>query len=112
MPGKIVHSKILSNHRLTDPWNLPPSPRFFPRRPGSPGLHSHSMGSPMPEGDRMDKDRVAGAAKNVKGTIKEAVGKALGDAKLQADGKADKVEGKVQNAVGGLKDTVRDQLKK
>ena len=26
----------------------------------------------------------------------------MGDAKLQADGKADQVEGRVQNAVGGL----------
>ena len=53
----------------------------------------------------MDKDRVAGSAKKIKGSIKEVVGKAAGDAKLEAEGKADKVEGKVQNAVGGLKDT-------
>ena len=52
----------------------------------------------------MDKDRIAGAAKEIKGSVKEAVGKAVGDAKLQSDGKADKVEGKVQNAIGGLKD--------
>jgi hypothetical protein len=31
----------------------------------------------------------------------------LGDAKLEADRKADKVAGKVQNAVGGLKDSLR-----
>ena len=55
----------------------------------------------------MDKDRVVGSAKVVKGKIKEAVGKAVGDAKLEARGKADKIEGKVQNAVGGLKDTLR-----
>jgi uncharacterized protein YjbJ (UPF0337 family) len=30
-----------------------------------------------------------------------------GDAKLEAEGKSDKVAGKVQNAVGGLKDTLR-----
>ena len=55
----------------------------------------------------MDKDRVAGTAKQVKGNIKEAVGKATGDSKMQADGKADKTVGKIQNAVGGLKDTLR-----
>lgn len=55
----------------------------------------------------MDKDRVIGSAKVVKGKIKEAVGKAVGDAKLEAQGKADKVEGKVQNAVGGIKDTLK-----
>jgi len=60
----------------------------------------------------MDKDRIAGSAKEIKGAIKENVGKALGDAKLQSEGKADKAEGKVQNAIGGLKDTVRDALEK
>jgi len=56
----------------------------------------------------MDKDRIAGAAKNLKGSIKEAVGKLVGDTKLQTDGKADKVAGKIQNAVGGLKDTLKE----
>ncbi len=60
----------------------------------------------------MDKDRIAGSAKEIKGAIKENVGKALGDTKLQSEGKADKAEGRVQNAIGGLKDTVRDALKK
>ena len=55
----------------------------------------------------IDKERIAGAAKVVKGNIKEAVGKAVGDAKLEAEGKADKIEGKVQNAVGGLKDAIK-----
>jgi uncharacterized protein YjbJ (UPF0337 family) len=57
----------------------------------------------------MDKDRVKGSAKIVKGRIKEAVGKAVGDAKLESEGKADKIEGKVQNAVGGLKDAIRGE---
>jgi uncharacterized protein YjbJ (UPF0337 family) len=59
----------------------------------------------------MDKDRVAGSAKEIKGTIKQAVGKAVGDAKLESEGKADKLEGTVQNAIGGIKDTVNDALK-
>ena len=59
----------------------------------------------------MDKDRVAGSAKQIKGEVKQVVGKAIGDAKLESEGKADKIEGKVQNAVGGLKDTVKDVLK-
>ncbi len=59
----------------------------------------------------MDKDRVTGSAKEIKGTIKQAVGKAVGDNKLEAEGKADKIEGKVQNAIGGIKDTIRDSLK-
>jgi len=55
----------------------------------------------------MDKDRVIGSAKVVKGKVKEAAGKAVGDSKLEAEGKADKVEGKVQNAIGGVKDVLR-----
>ncbi|MDP4033170.1 MAG: CsbD family protein [Pseudorhodobacter sp.] len=55
----------------------------------------------------MDKDRVVGAAKVVKGKIKVAIGKAVGDSKLEAEGKAEKIEGKVQNAVGGLKDAIK-----
>jgi uncharacterized protein YjbJ (UPF0337 family) len=31
----------------------------------------------------------------------------VGDARLQAEGKADKAEGKLQNAVGGLKNAIR-----
>jgi uncharacterized protein YjbJ (UPF0337 family) len=55
----------------------------------------------------MDKDRISGAVKEIKGSVKETIGKATGDAKLEADGKADRVEGKVQNAVGGLKDALK-----
>jgi uncharacterized protein YjbJ (UPF0337 family) len=55
----------------------------------------------------MDKDRIAGAVKKIKGSIKENIGKATGDVKLEAEGKADKVEGKVQNAIGGLKDALK-----
>ena len=54
-----------------------------------------------------DKDRIIGSAKVVKGNVKEAAGKAVGDTKLEAQGKADKIEGKVQNAVGGIKDTLK-----
>lgn len=59
----------------------------------------------------MDKDRVGGSIKQIVGGVKEAVGKAVGDNKLEAEGKAEKAAGKVQNAVGGVKDSVRDVLK-
>jgi uncharacterized protein YjbJ (UPF0337 family) len=55
----------------------------------------------------MDKDRAIGSAKVVRGKLKVAVGKVIGDAKLRSEGEADKVEGKVQNAIGGVKDTLR-----
>jgi uncharacterized protein YjbJ (UPF0337 family) len=56
----------------------------------------------------MDKDRIAGAGQKAKGAVKEAAGKATGDAKLKAEGRADKVAGSVRNAVGGMKDAARD----
>ena len=55
----------------------------------------------------MDKDRIVGSAKEIKGAVKQVVGKAVGDAKLESEGQADKVEGKIQNAIGGLKDTLK-----
>jgi uncharacterized protein YjbJ (UPF0337 family) len=55
----------------------------------------------------MDKDRIKGSAQQAKGTVKEVVGKVTGDTKLESEGKGDKVAGKIQNAVGGLKDTLR-----
>jgi uncharacterized protein YjbJ (UPF0337 family) len=59
----------------------------------------------------MDKDRVKGMAQQGKGAVKEAAGKMMGDEKLKAEGKMDKMEGKVRNAVGGMKDAVRDANK-
>jgi uncharacterized protein YjbJ (UPF0337 family) len=56
----------------------------------------------------MDKNRIAGSAEQAKGAIKEVVGKALGDAKLTAEGKEDKADGKIQNAIGSLKDTLKN----
>ena len=56
----------------------------------------------------MDKDRVEGSAKQAGGAVKETAGKALGDKKMESEGAAKKAEGKVQNAVGGLKDKVRE----
>ena len=59
------------------------------------------------KGKIMDKDRIAGVAKQVKGEAKEIAGKVTGDAKLQTDGAADKAAGKIQNTLGGIKDTLR-----
>ena len=60
----------------------------------------------------MNKDRIVGAAKTVAGQVEQAVGKAVGDQKTVADGKAEAAEGKVQNAVGGMKDTIRSITRK
>ena len=56
----------------------------------------------------MDADRIKGSANQAKGKIKEVAGKVTGDSKLQSEGVADQVKGKVQNAVGGVKDALKD----
>jgi uncharacterized protein YjbJ (UPF0337 family) len=76
------------------------------RADGQP-FHSAHEGRPIEEID-MDKDRIEGAAKQAKGKLKETWGKVTGDAKTEAEGKADKAEGRVQNAVGGMKDAARE----
>lgn len=56
----------------------------------------------------MDKDRIAGAAKQALGSVKVTAGKVLGDAKLASEGIKDQAEGKIQNALGGAKDALAD----
>ena len=41
----------------------------------------------------MDKDRIKGSVRQAKGTLKEVLGKVAGDAKLEAEGKSDKIAG-------------------
>lgn len=55
----------------------------------------------------MDHDRTEGSMKNIKGRVKEGVGKAIGDSKMETEGKMDKAEGRIQNTVGGIKDSIR-----
>lgn len=57
----------------------------------------------------MNEDRVKGSMKNVKGSLKEGVGKAIGDTKMETEGKMDKAEGRIQNTVGGMKDTMHEK---
>ena len=51
-------------------------------------------------------------AKDIAGSVKEGVGKATGNERLQAKGAAERVEGKVQKGVGARKDAARNTLKK
>jgi uncharacterized protein YjbJ (UPF0337 family) len=46
----------------------------------------------------MDKERVKGSAQQAKGKIKELAGKAVGNKKLQARGKAEEAGGQVRCA--------------
>ncbi|MDB5407335.1 MAG: hypothetical protein JWL84_2247 [Rhodospirillales bacterium] len=55
----------------------------------------------------MDEHRVKGTAKEIKGSVKDAAGKVIGDDKLQAEGKIDKAAGKAEKAYGQAKDAVK-----
>jgi uncharacterized protein YjbJ (UPF0337 family) len=55
----------------------------------------------------MDKDRIEGIGHQVKGAVKEGLGRIIGDAKLEADGTAERASGKVQNAIGSARDEAR-----
>jgi uncharacterized protein YjbJ (UPF0337 family) len=60
----------------------------------------------------MDKDRIKGTAEQVKGSIKEAVGKVTGNDKLTVEGKTEQLAGKAQAQAGKVKDAARDLFKK
>jgi uncharacterized protein YjbJ (UPF0337 family) len=55
----------------------------------------------------MDKEHVKSAADKASGAIKEGVGKATGDASLEAKGKVDKAKGEAREALGDAKDAIR-----
>jgi uncharacterized protein YjbJ (UPF0337 family) len=56
----------------------------------------------------MDPNRAAGAIRNGMGKVEQGVGKATGDAKMQAEGLADSIAGKAQNLYGQTKDAASD----
>jgi uncharacterized protein YjbJ (UPF0337 family) len=49
------------------------------------------------------QDKAEGKMHQVKGKIKEAVGKVVGNKDLEAEGKGENFEGKVQEKVGDVK---------
>jgi uncharacterized protein YjbJ (UPF0337 family) len=77
-------------------------PTIFPRRDGAQLIKELTM----------DKDRIAGTAEQVKGSIKEAVGKITGNDSLEVEGKTEKIAGKAQQKVGEAKDAARDAFDK
>jgi len=50
-----------------------------------------------------NQDKAEGSAKDLKGKVKESVGKATGDKSLQARGNADQAAGKIQKKTGDVK---------
>jgi len=60
----------------------------------------------------VSKNKIKGAAKEVIGGVKQAVGKAVGDKSLETKGAVEKAAGSAQKAVGQLQDKVGDAIKK
>jgi uncharacterized protein YjbJ (UPF0337 family) len=58
----------------------------------------------------MDQNRIEGAATNIGGKVKDAVGGLVGDTKTQAEGKTDQVSGQLQNAYGSAKDSASEAV--
>ena len=58
----------------------------------------------------MNKDQVQGRANEVKGDIKEAAGKLVGNQKLQGEGLVDQAKGKAQAGLGDAKEKVKNAI--
>lgn len=60
----------------------------------------------------MDKHWSAAAVEQVRGSIKEAIGKITGNSKLEAEGASEKVGGRPPSVPGDPQTPVRDMGKK
>jgi uncharacterized protein YjbJ (UPF0337 family) len=56
----------------------------------------------------MDKNRVEGNMKDIKGRVKRQVGEWTDNEKMQGEGTMDQAEGKVQDTFGKAKDKFKD----
>ncbi|QQC65883.1 CsbD family protein [Paraburkholderia ginsengisoli] len=59
----------------------------------------------------MDKNRVEGEAKQLKGSVREAIGKVTGNPATQAAGAAEKLAGRMQMKLGEAVDEARERVK-
>ncbi|CDX39753.1 CsbD family protein [Mesorhizobium sp. WSM4935] len=51
----------------------------------------------------MNMDQIAGLAKQIKGSVRQTIGKAIGNRSMQIRGMAEKSAGQVQKACGDMK---------
>ena len=52
------------------------------------------------------KDRVEGTVHEVKGAVKETIGRATGNPDLESEGQAEKLSGKIQRKVGEVEKVI------
>ena len=60
----------------------------------------------------MNKDQVKGRIDENTGKVKEAAGKLVGNTKLEAEGKVEKIKGQLQAGFGDAKEDAKDKVKK
>ena len=60
----------------------------------------------------MNKDQVKGRIEEIKGNVKETVGKVVGNKDLQGEGMVDKATGRAQATYGDVKEKVKDAIDK
>lgn len=60
----------------------------------------------------MNKDQVKGRLKETVGKLKEAAGQVAGNGDLEAEGTVDQLVGKVQAGYGDLKEDIKEEIKK
>ena len=58
----------------------------------------------------MDKKNLEGGLDNIKGKVKETVGVATGDRKLEGEGKLDQVKGKIKDVAGNIREGIKEKL--
>ncbi|MEX3811161.1 CsbD family protein [Paraburkholderia sp. BR13439] len=59
----------------------------------------------------MDRNRVEGTAKELKGSVKEAIGKVTGNRAKQAEGAAEKIAGRIQARIAEEAAEERERVK-
>ena len=60
----------------------------------------------------MSTNRMEGAGRKAARSIKQAVGKAIGNEQLQVEGAAEKAAGSAQNALGKAQDKIGGQIRR
>lgn len=58
----------------------------------------------------MNKDHIKGTAEEVKGKVKEGLGKLTGDKRLKREGQVDQIKGKAHKIAGDIKDARHDLI--
>jgi len=59
----------------------------------------------------MEKEQVTGKVDELKGKVKQGIGKATDDPGLQGEGVLDETKGKLKQAYGNVKESIKDSDK-